>query len=60
MINDSVDALLFTLKQGKGMLIPLAKHRAAISRVAWSLKLQCCAACVHSLVCDAASSSGLA
>lgn len=59
MINDSVDALLFTLEQRKDMFIPVAKHSAAISRLAWRLKLQSCATCVHSLVCDSASSSGV-
>lgn len=58
MINDSVDALLFVLEQRKGMFIPVAKHSAAISRPAWSLKLESCATCVRSLVCDAASGSG--
>lgn len=59
MINESVDALLFTLEQRKGMFIPVAKHSTAISGIAASLKLQSCATCVHSLVCDTASSSGL-
>ena len=57
MINDSVDALLFTLEQRKGMFIPVAKHGTAISRLAWRLKLQSCATGMHSLVCDGASSS---
>lgn len=59
MINDSVDALLFMLEQRKGMFIPVAKHSAAISRLAWSLKLHSCATCVRSLVRDAASNSGV-
>lgn len=59
MINDSVDALLLMLEERKGMFIPVAKHSTAISGMAASLKLQSCATCVHSLVCDTASSSGL-
>lgn len=59
MINDSLDALLFTLEQRKGMFIPVAKHSTAISVIAMSLKLQSCATCVRSLMCGTASSSGL-
>lgn len=59
MINDSVDALLFMLEQRRGMFIPVEKHSAAVSRLAWSLKLPSCTTCMCSLVCDAASSSGV-
>ena len=58
MLNVSIDIFFFTLEQRKGMFIAVAKHSAAISRLAWSLKLQSRAACVHSLVCDGISGSG--